>query len=118
MSYNGWSNYETWNFALWYDGAFDDERFEYLDNAEPQYDWEDKKSRAISDYEDFLKNFVDEEAEQLGIRPSMFSDILNANLSEINFREVATSWIDDIYNDWLETQKDKDDDSDYEEEEE
>ena len=32
--------------------------------------------------------------------------------------KTATAWIDDIYDEWLETQKDKDDDSDYEEEEE
>jgi hypothetical protein len=36
--YNGWSNYETWNFALWYDRSFDEDATRFLDEAEPQYD--------------------------------------------------------------------------------
>jgi len=54
MTYNGWKNYETWVFGLWNDGNFyQEEAKRFLDEAEPVYDWEDKKSRAITDMEDY-----------------------------------------------------------------
>ena len=48
MAYNGWSNYETWNVALWLDndeGSYNywqDRTREIAEESEPEYDWESK----------------------------------------------------------------------------
>jgi hypothetical protein len=113
--YNGWSNYETWNFALWYDGSFNDECFEFLNNAEPKYDWETKKSRAITDFEDFLEEFADEQVEELNLPASMLSDILGVAIKSIDFREIASTWIDDVYDEWLADNPEEDENAEEEE---
>jgi hypothetical protein len=115
--YNGWKNYGTWNFALWYDNDFSDDAWESLNNAEVRYSWEDKKLAAIRDFEDYLKNFVDERVEELDLNASFLSDILGEAIERIDFREIATNWIDNIYEDWLE-QNPQDDNIDEEESDE
>ncbi len=78
MSHNGWSNYETWNVALW------------LGNERGSYDdMNDIIRRHPDDYKagQALKGYVEEMAPDLGA--SMFSDLLNAALSEVDWAEIA-----------------------------
>lgn len=105
--YNGWSNYETWNFALWYDGCWEDDAIEALNNAEPQYDWETKKSCAIYDLAEYLERYVDDDVESVMNETSgMYADLLGAAIDKIDFREVAEVEIDAVYDSWLESQTD------------
>lgn len=97
MAYNGWSNYETWNVALWFDNdeGLYDERVEVgqrlWDEAE---DEEDRSQSARIAMADWIKDFTEEMAPDLGA--SMFSDLLSAALSEVDWHEIADNWLSEI----------------------
>ena len=76
-TYNGWSNYETWNVALW------------LGNDQGSDEQTREICRDGEDYEaaDRLKNWVDEMRPDLGA--SMFADLLGAALSEVDWLEIV-----------------------------
>lgn len=99
MPYNGWSNYETWEFALWFDNdeALYDERVRVgqsiFEEAEPD-GCITKSDRARIDFSDWLKEWAEENAPDLGA--SLWSDLLSAAISEIDFREIADSWLSEI----------------------
>lgn len=93
QEYNGWTNYETWNVALWLDneqGSSDywngvaDELLHYRHRNTPE--------EATSQLAEQLKNELEESAPDLGA--SCFADLLNAALNEVNWYEIAEHYID------------------------
>ena len=87
-TYNGWTNYETWNVALW------------LDNDRTEYEVTRSKARAYriggalhegrtaaGEFADWLQEYVDETRPE--IPASMWSDLLSAAFSEVNWYEIA-----------------------------
>lgn len=80
--YNGWSNYETWNCALWFD------QDDYYELKDREGEFEDEG--AVADY---LKDIVEEGTPDLGA--SMYADILNAGLGEIDYYAIAKTYIED-----------------------
>lgn len=94
-TYNGWSNYETWNVKLWIDNEEHSQRY-----------WEDQADDALrSGFGDDETNdgAINRLAEQLETEftegaPEMegtYSDLLNAALSEVDWYEIAKSMIND-----------------------
>ena len=94
-TYNGWTNYETWNVALW------------IVNEEPSYRyWRERAQECrelalASESEtynmrtpegllaDALKEEVTDAAPDLGA--STYADLLGAALSEVDWYEIARS---------------------------
>ena len=103
--YNGWSNYETWNFKLWLDN--DQDLHNYIMD-------EIKKIKAFSSvpvYEvsNFLRSYIEDNVPNLNVstrsqsvhgsmsdKNGFYQDILNAGLREINTREIAESYLEDL----------------------
>ena len=105
--YNGWTNYETWNFKLW------------LDNEEDLHNYiidEIKKIKAMSNGHDeayevsnFLRSYIEDNVPNLNVstrsqsvhgsmsdKNGFYQDILNAGLREINTYEIAESYLEDL----------------------
>jgi len=80
--YNGYSNYETWNFMLW------------AGNDQPLYKLVQKAVKRckelggdISDLANDLNDITHEEAPEL--KTSFYSDVMMASVREVNYHEVA-----------------------------
>jgi len=88
MSYNGWKNYETWCVALW------------LSNEPGTY-------YTIQDYVEFYKNekhleaklarFIQSYVEDAmpEIAPSMYLDLLGYALEQVDYFEIADSYLEE-----------------------
>lgn len=92
--YNGWKNYETWAVALW------------IDNEQSTQEAARQMARDISEYSpdalngrsiqgmlaDCLKEWI-EEQNPLAETATVFTDLLNAALSEVDWYEVAEHYL-------------------------
>ena len=88
-SYNGWSNYETWNFKLWMDNDGSDqywtERCEEVWQSGDEDD-EDRSADATRQLEKELEDNAYENMPEVG---GFYGDVLNASVREVNWREIA-----------------------------
>jgi hypothetical protein len=109
--YNGWTNYETWVVKLWIDndqGSYEDwqERAQAVWEAAAdadRYSWQTREEWALAALADALKEYWDNDADQrmeeMGgkLPPAcVYSDLLNAALSEVNWREIADAMLEDV----------------------
>tara|TARA_R100000329_G_C7558067_1_gene197335 strand:+ start:485 stop:775 length:291 start_codon:yes stop_codon:yes gene_type:complete len=80
--YNGWTNYETWNFNLWITN--DEEDYNYAlklaEDCENRYDLSKK-----------LEEWAIEMADDCSCVYGFISDMINSSIKEVNFYEVAQS---------------------------
>jgi hypothetical protein len=84
-SYNGYENYETWCAALWINN---DEYYQSMaHNIVKQYG--DTRQA-----EEALRDFVEAGSPDLG--GTMYGDMLNAALQEIDYRELVSTFAEDI----------------------
>lgn len=86
-TYNGWTNYETWNVALWLnnDQGLQEAAHEIVSESwDDTYPW--KAGEA-------LKDFVEEMQPDLGA--NMWSDLLTAALSQVHWTEIAENFHED-----------------------
>ena len=82
MSYNGWSNYETWLVKLWIDN----------DQAE-QEDW--LRQAEDANIYHLGRNLKEAYQEAMPELSGVWADLLNAALSNVDWDEIAESLIGD-----------------------
>ena len=98
--YNGWTNYETWLVNLWMDndqisqGYFAEMADEALDAATPTGSWTREESARFV-LADKLKDHFENEYGGLVGPSGMWSDLLGAALSEVNWDEIASHLMDE-----------------------
>lgn len=99
-TYNGWTNYETWNVALWIDneqGSYNQWRSRcqgLLDETDVNDPIEERRSDAAVPLSRELQSEI-EDANPLASDSSMWSDLLSAAISEVNWYEIASNWLAD-----------------------
>jgi hypothetical protein len=100
VSYSGWTNYETWNAALWVDNdqgthEYFQERAQTLfDEAEGEDSDERERSAEQALKDEFMHWFCDP-VEEANIGGWML-DAINSYLSEVNWMELAEHYLCDI----------------------
>ena len=82
--YNGWTNYETWNFNLW----ITNEEEDYKYSLELASDSEDvhKLSKKLKEWACFMADDVLTSHEYTH---GFIKDMVNSSIKEVNFYEVA-----------------------------
>jgi hypothetical protein len=83
--YNGWSNYVTWDVAQW------------IDNDQDLLEYVHKIGRENTDkvlFADAIKYTIEAMAPEL--EASVFSDLLNFAISEVDWYELAESYLKEI----------------------
>lgn len=91
--YNGWTNYETWLLKLWQDNSEGDQ--EYWREQAEECAKVDGREDGIQSLADIMKEHYEQAAEELAGVTGFWSDLMGAALSEVNWREIAESLIDD-----------------------
>lgn len=89
--YNGWSNYETWCVHLWLTN--EEGSYRYWSEEASRHRKEDRDSEE-SNLAEQLRSEL-EEASPIG-GASVFSDLLNAALSEVDWLEIAQAFLEDV----------------------
>lgn len=100
--YNGWTNYETWAVKLWIDNEEFTQRYweksakKAWREADATENWTRTES-AIFTLADQLKDEItDPDACELLGQSNLYTDLLNAALSEVNWQEIAGNMLEGI----------------------
>ena len=92
MTYNGWTNYETWLVALWIDNEEGSQRY-WAERAQEVYDEERDDDSATYTLASALEEEVKDGAPEVN---GLYNDLLGAALSEVNWREIAEHYVADV----------------------
>lgn len=103
--YNGWTNYETWVVNLWMDNDEGSQNYwngraqEIYNEAEAS-DYSTREQNAVRDLADEMKTQHDDTEcdllEAANLSSSVWADLLNAALSEVNWYEIAEHYIENV----------------------
>ncbi|GAG63977.1 unnamed protein product [marine sediment metagenome] len=103
--YNGWTNYETWAVNLWFTNK--QKIYDYInkeiDRAKKEITADDictKKENITHYVADTLKEDIENEMDYQGLyNKSVFTDLINAGLSAVNWYEIACGFMEDYKDD-------------------
>lgn len=89
--YNGWNNYETCATALWIDNDYDSYlyRCELVEQVKEEHEDQEKQEDCLASS---LKDWI-ESQNPLAESASLFTDLLNSALSEIDWQEIAENFL-------------------------
>jgi hypothetical protein len=99
-SYNGWSNYETWVVNLW--PGNDEDSYNTCRSLALRCVEESvadkvfsRKERARYQLANELKELI-EDRNPLASEANVYADLLNDSLGEVNWQEIANSFLEEI----------------------
>jgi len=91
-AYNGWSNYDTWNFKLWLDNDETSQGMTY-NLIKDAIKKSKKQADAVHYIRTFLEQYALENAPQL--ENGFYSDVLNASIRSVNYYQIADAYFFD-----------------------
>src|SRR3990167_1963773 len=99
MTYNGWSNYETWAVKLWLDNEEADYRY-WIGETDSIARGNTSRGAAISDLAEMLKREHEEALPELS---GFAANLLTSAFRKVEWWEIAKALIDD----WAEENPDQ-----------
>lgn len=93
VQYNGWSNFETWNFNLWITNNEGDYRHA-LQLTEDSIN----KYELSKDLEEWAEDMADDVLRSYEYAHGFIKDMVNTSIKEVNFYEVAEHLWDEVHN--------------------
>jgi hypothetical protein len=91
MSYQGWKNYETWCVNLWLSN--DEASYHHVNElAHKAAARAEDREAATCEMAGWLKALIEDSAPDVD---GMYGDLLTAAISEVDWYEVAASWLED-----------------------
>jgi len=101
--YQGWENYETYLVKLWIDNdrGFVDMVKEWVQEIKDEKSTESEDeysfSSAAVELGDRIKDYIEDNS-PLVDTADFYADLLNSAISEVDFREIADSFIQELVN--------------------
>lgn len=89
MTYNGWTNYETWLVNIWMDNDGHDSH-EIIGDLTDGENLPD-----VATVSNWIKEQIEERREMLEISDGLLSDLLGGAIQSVNFDEIARHWLED-----------------------
>src|SRR4051794_4558851 len=87
--YNGWTNYETWVVKLWLDN--EESSYRYWTGEARRWHGEDEAAQGLA------AQLKDELSEASPVNePTVYGDLMNAALEEVNWLEIAESYLEEV----------------------
>lgn len=88
--YNGWTNYATWNVALWLDND------EYLQEQAEEIAREDGTPSDLADsYKSYVESLVEEIAPAV-FEASFVADLFGSAFDSVDWYEIADHYLSDV----------------------
>ncbi len=106
MTYNGYSNYETWAVQLWIDNnesssaywrQLASEIYHYQASDQPHFSKaEDAVCILTEKMKDSYNNQMERVLNDANVQGTVWADLLNASVCAVNFHEVAKNLMESI----------------------
>ena len=90
--YNGWTNYETWLVNLWMGQS------DYWNDMVADVVKGSDSDTPVLDIADYLEQSHDNEYLDLVGNSGVFSDLIGAALSRVNWKEIAEHYFEELQN--------------------
>lgn len=96
--FNGWTNYETWNVALWFDNEQSSQEYwkeraqeHYNDAVAGEYEGQTREFEAAYSLSKEMKEQAEEFMPEV---EGFYADLLQAALQEVNWMEIAQHYME------------------------
>ena len=90
--YNGWTNYETWNFNLWITNEESDHAYALVLAKESE-----NKYGLSKKLEEWAEDMADDVLRSYEYTHGFIKDMVNSSIKEVNFYEVAEHLWDEAH---------------------
>ena len=97
-TYNGWENYQTWVFNLWFDDYFAEDAVEFYHQAASDYH-NDGIDQITNNATYMLSQYIEDFAEEwnpIEDDANVWADLMGHAIGMINFYEIAGHYIDEV----------------------
>jgi hypothetical protein len=92
--YNGWTNYETWNVALWIDNS-GGMQHHFAERAQDLWDRTEDEDEATRLLAAEIEQWIDEQVDELSAT-GFIADILGMAMGRVDHDEIAGHFIGEV----------------------